>query len=117
MSDPVALGIVASLARPGGNITGLTIRVPDFSGKRLELLKEVVPRARRVAVLGQEANAANALDFKEMQPATSALGLELHQIKVRRSNDLESAFSKMTGRVRSTARLLQSATLFLITEK
>ena len=117
VSDPVALGIVASLARPGGNITGLTIRVPDFSGKRLELLKEVVPRARRVAVLGQEANAANALDFKEMQPAASALGLELHQIKVRRSNDLESAFSKMTGRVRSTALLLQSATLFLITEK
>ena len=73
VSDPVALGIVASLARPGGNITGLTIRVPEFSGKRLELLKEVVPRARRVAVLGQEANTANALDFKEMQPAASAL--------------------------------------------
>ncbi len=64
VSDPVALGIVASLARPGGNITGLTIRVPEFSGKRLELLKEVVPRARRVAVLGQEANAANAAEFK-----------------------------------------------------
>jgi putative tryptophan/tyrosine transport system substrate-binding protein len=54
VSDPVALGIVASLARPGGNITGLTIRVPEFSGKRLELLKEVVPRAKQVAVLGQE---------------------------------------------------------------
>jgi ABC-type uncharacterized transport system substrate-binding protein len=117
VSDPVALGIVASLARPGGNITGLTIRVPDFSGKRLELLKEVVPRARRVAVLGQEANAANALDFKEMQPAASALGLELHHIKVRRSNDLESAFSKMTGTVRSTALLLQSATLFFDNRK
>jgi putative tryptophan/tyrosine transport system substrate-binding protein len=117
VSDPVALGIVASLARPGGNITGLTIRVPEFSGKRLELLKEVVPRARRVAVLGQEANAANALDFKEMQPAGSALGLELHHIKVRSSNDLESAFSKMTGTVRSTALLLQSATLFFDNRK
>ena len=64
VSDPVALGIVASLARPGGNITGLTIRVPEFSGKRLELLKEVVPRARRVAVLGQEANAPTRLISK-----------------------------------------------------
>ena len=65
-----------------------------------------------MAVLGQEANAANALDFKEMQPAASALGLELHHIKVRSPNDLESAFSKMTGTVRSTALLLQSSTLF-----
>ena len=117
VSDPVALGIVASLARPGGNITGLTIRVPEFSGKRLELLKEVVPRARRVAVLGQEANTANALDFKEMQPAASALGLELHHIKVRSPNDLESAFSKMTGTVRATALLLQSSTLFFDNRK
>ena len=117
VSDPVALGIVVSLARPGGNITGLTIRVPEFSGKRLKLLKEVVPRARRVAVLGQEANTANALDFKEMQPAASALGLELHHIKVRSPNDLESAFSKMTGTVRSTALLLQSSTLFFDNRK
>ena len=70
-----------------------------------------------MAVLGQEANAANALDFKEMQPAASALGLELHQIKVRRSNDLESAFSKMTGTVRASALLLQSSTLFFDNRK
>ena len=117
VSDPVALGIVASLARPGGNITGLTIRVPEFSGKRLELLKEVVPRARRVAVLGQEANAANAADFKELQPAASAMRLELHHINVRSPNDLEGAFSKMTGTVRATALLLQSATLFFDNRK
>ena len=115
--DPVALGIVASLARPGGNITGLTIRVPEFGGKRLELLKEVVPRVRRVAVLGQEANAANAVDFKEMQPAASALGLELHHIKVQSPNDLEGAFSKMTGTVRATALLLQSSSLFFDNRK
>ena len=112
VSDPVALGIVASLARPGGNITGLTIRIPEFSGKRLELLKEVVPQAGRVAVLGQEANAANAADFKEVQPAASALRLELHHIKVQSPDDLESAFSKMTGPVRATALFLQSSTLF-----
>jgi putative tryptophan/tyrosine transport system substrate-binding protein len=117
VSDPVALGIVASLARPGGNITGLTIRVPEFSGKRLELLKEVVPRAKQVAVLGQEANAANAADFKEMQPAASALILELHHIKVRSPNDLESSFSKMTGTVRASALLLQSSTLFFDNRK
>ncbi len=110
VGDPVALGIVASLARPGGNITGLTIRVPEFSGKQLELLREVVPRARRVAVLGQEANTANALTFEEMQPVASAFGLEIHHIKV--SNDLEGAFSKMTGTVRATALLIQAASFF-----
>jgi len=110
--DPVALGIVASLARPGGNITGLTIRVPEFGGKRLELLKEVVPRVRRVAVLGQEANAAHALELKEIQPAASALGLELHHIKVQSPNDLEGAFSKMTGTIRATALFLQPAVFF-----
>jgi len=112
VGDPVALGIVASLARPGGNITGLTIRVPEFSGKQLELLREVVPRARRVAVLGQEANTANALTFEEMQPVASAFGLELHHIKVQRSNDLEDAFSKMMGTVRATALLIQAASFF-----
>jgi ABC-type uncharacterized transport system substrate-binding protein len=117
VSDPVALGIVASLARPGGNITGLTIRVPEFSGKRLEILKEVIPRVRQVAVLGQEANAANAADFKEMQPAASALILELNHIKVRSPDDLESAFSKMTGTVRAPALLLQSSTLFFDNRK
>jgi putative ABC transport system substrate-binding protein len=110
--DPVALGVVASLVRPGGNITGLTIRVPEFGGKRLELLKEMIPRARRVGVLGQEANAANALEFKEMQPAASALGLELHHVKVQSLDDLELAFSKMTDTVRAAALFLQSAVFF-----
>jgi putative ABC transport system substrate-binding protein len=111
--DPVALGIVDSLARPEGNITGLTLRTPGFSGKRLELLKEVAPRARRVAVLGQEANAAHALDLKEMQTAASALGLQLHQIEVRGPNDFESAFSKMIGTHRATALLLQATPMFI----
>ena len=113
VSDPVALGIVASLARPGGNITGLTIRVPaSLVGKGLSLQRSCSPGSAGGRSLGQEANAANALDFKEMQPAASAQGLELHHIKVRSPNDLESAFSKMTGTVRSTALLLQSSTLF-----
>ena len=117
VGDPVALGFVDSLARPGGNITGLTLRTPEFSGKQLELLKEVVPRARRVAVLGQEANAASAASFKEMQTASSALGLELHQIEVRGPNDFESAFSKMTGTVRATGLFLQSTAMFIDNRK
>ena len=117
MGDPVALGFVDSLARPGGNITGLTLRTPEFSGKQLELLKEVVPRARRVAVLGQEANAANAASFKEMQPAASALGLQLHRIEVRGPNNFESAFSKMTGTFRATGLFLQSTAMFIDSRK
>jgi putative tryptophan/tyrosine transport system substrate-binding protein len=117
VGDPVALGIVASLARPGGNITGLTIRNPELGGKRLELLNEVVPRARRVAVLVQEGNVAHALDLKEMQPAAAAMGLELHQISVQSPNDLESAFSKMTGTVGATALFLQAAVLFFDNRK
>ena len=66
----------------------------------------MVPRAKQVAVLGQEANAANAADFKEMQPAASAMGLELHHIKVQSPNDLGSAFSKMAGTVRANTTLL-----------
>jgi putative ABC transport system substrate-binding protein len=117
VGDPVALGFVDSLARPGGNLTGLTVRTPEFSGKQLELLKEVVPRARQVAVLGQEANAANAASFKEMQTAASALVLQLHRIEVRGPNDFENAFSKMTGTIRATGLFLQSTAMFIDNRK
>ena len=110
--DPVALGIVASLARPGGNVTGLTLMTPEFSGKRLELLKEVAPRTRRVAVLGQEANAFTAQDFENIQPTALAMGLELHHIEVRSPDDFERAFSKITGTVRATALFVQAASIF-----
>ena len=68
VGDPVALGLVDSLARPGGNLTGFTIMTPELSGKRLEILKEAVPRTRQVAVLGQEGNAFSAFDFN-LNPA------------------------------------------------
>ncbi len=115
--DPVALGVVASLARPGGNLTGLTIRTPEFNEKRLELLKEVVPQTRRVAVLGEEANQANTLSFKSMQAVASTMGLQLHQIEVRGPNDFESAFSKMTSTVRATSLFLQSTPMFIDNRK
>ena len=117
VGDPVATGIVDSLARPGGNITGLTIMTPELSGKILELLKEVVPRTRRVAVLGEEANAFSALDFKNLQAPASALGLQLHHIEVRSPNDFESAFSKITKSVRATALFLQSIAMIITNRK
>jgi putative ABC transport system substrate-binding protein len=111
IGDPVALGIVASLARPGGNITGLTIRTPEFSGKRLEILKEVVPRASRVAVLGNEANPSNGLDFKNVETAASTMGVTLRHIEVRSPSDFENAFSKMTS-ARADALFLLGDPLF-----
>jgi putative tryptophan/tyrosine transport system substrate-binding protein len=111
IGDPVALGIVASLARPGGNITGLTIRTPEFSGKRLEILKEVVPRASRVAVLGNEANPSNGLDFKNVETAASTMGVTLRHIEVRSPSDFENAFSKMTS-ARADALFLLSDPIF-----
>jgi putative tryptophan/tyrosine transport system substrate-binding protein len=75
--DPVGAGLVASLARPGGNLTGLSALGPELSGKRLELLKEVVPGMTRVAVLWNAANPVNALVWHEMQAAAGASGLQL----------------------------------------
>jgi putative ABC transport system substrate-binding protein len=92
VADPVASGLVASLARPGGNITGLTILAPELSGKRLELLKEAVPKATRVAFLWNSANPAHGLLWKESQAAAQELRLQLQSLEVRSSNDFENAF-------------------------
>jgi len=75
--DPVGAGLVASLARPGGNVTGLSVVAPELSGKRLELLKEIVPGMARVAVLWNAATPANASVWQETQAAARALGLLL----------------------------------------
>src|SRR5262245_40833458 len=83
MLDPVGAGLVASLARPGGNITGLSVLAPELSGKRLELLKEVVPGLTQVAVLWNAANPANTSVWHETQAAADALGLQLHAQEVR----------------------------------
>jgi ABC-type uncharacterized transport system substrate-binding protein len=92
INDPVASGLVTSLARPGGNITGLTILGPELSGKRLELLKEAVPKATRVAFLWNSANPAQGLLWKESQAAAQELRLQLQSLEVRSSNDFDSAF-------------------------
>jgi putative ABC transport system substrate-binding protein len=94
-NDPVDAGLVASLARPGGNLTGLSTLTPELNGKRLELLKEVVPGMTNMAVLWNAANPANTLAWHETQAAARALGLQLHAHDVRDPQTLEDAFARM----------------------
>jgi putative ABC transport system substrate-binding protein len=91
--DPVGTGLVASLARPGGNITGLSMISPDLAGKRLELLKEAAPNISRVGVLWDALVPDNLLDFETTQLGARALGLKLQSLEVRGSEHLEGAFS------------------------
>jgi putative ABC transport system substrate-binding protein len=94
-ADPVALGLVTSLARPGGNVTGLSSSSPDYSGKQLELLKEAVPKLSRIAILWNAANPGTAIAFREMQDVVRALKLPLQSLEVRRSEDFAPAFKKV----------------------
>jgi putative ABC transport system substrate-binding protein len=97
VGDPVETGLVASLARPGGNITGLSSMSPDITGKRLELLKTVVPALSRVAVLWQPANPSAALQFQELQAAARALHLQVQALEVRGPDEFDHAFSAARG--------------------
>ena len=90
--DPVRDGFVASLARPGGNITGLSTLSPELSGKRLELLKEIVPKLSRVAVIGTSTNASTAQALRETELAAGALAVKLQYLDVRGPRDIEAAF-------------------------
>jgi len=92
LADPVAWGFIASLNRPGGNITGLSHGGYELIGKRFELLKETVPRASRVAVFWNRQSLAADLVSKEMQAASHALGLQIQSVEVRGPNDLEGEF-------------------------
>jgi putative tryptophan/tyrosine transport system substrate-binding protein len=91
-SDPVGSGFVASLAHPGGNITGLSNLAPELSGKQLELLKEIVPKLSRLAVLGNSTLAGNAQALKEVELAAGAFGVNLQYVDVRGPKDIETAF-------------------------
>jgi putative tryptophan/tyrosine transport system substrate-binding protein len=107
-SDPVAQGFVASLARPGGNITGLSLLNPELVGKRLELLKETVPQSTRVAVLANPGSAPtqSATTTSALTIAAQALGLHLQVVEVRRTEELDDAFASMT-RAGADALLVQ----------
>src|SRR5262245_59914184 len=102
VADPVASGLVASLARPGGNITGLTILAPELSGKRLELLKEAVPNATRVGFQWNSANPGLTPAWREAQAAAQALGLQLQSLEVRSSENFDAAFeAALRGRAQA----------------
>jgi putative tryptophan/tyrosine transport system substrate-binding protein len=90
--DPLGTGLVDSLARPGGNVTGMSLMVPELGGKRLELLKELLPRLARVAVLWNAANPYSALVFKQVQAAGTILGIEVQSLEVRQPDDFDGAF-------------------------
>jgi putative ABC transport system substrate-binding protein len=95
-SDPVAAGFAATLARPGGNITGLSAYSPELNGKRLELLKESVPKLTQVALLVSGNFPGNAIDLKETEAAARSLQVQTHLMEVRTSSDLETIFRIIT---------------------
>src|SRR5262249_32414447 len=96
--DPVGAALVASLARPGGNVTGLSIQQTDLAAKRLELLREVVPGLRRLAILANVGGPSVMLDMREVEAAARTLGLEVIASEIRRGEDIVPAFEALNGR-------------------
>jgi putative ABC transport system substrate-binding protein len=97
--DPVAAGLVASLARPGGNVTGVSNQQADITGKRVQLLLEVSPGLRRLAILGNVGNPAIVLEMSEAQAAARMLGIDGSTFEIRRAEDIAPAFEAFKGRV------------------
>ena len=112
VNDPVGSGLVASLARPGGNVTGLTVMSPDLAGKQLQLLKEVVPKVSRVALLRNPDNPAAAAMLREAEAAARALGVRLQTLEARNPQEIDSAFAAMT-RERAGALVILPDGIFL----
>jgi putative ABC transport system substrate-binding protein len=96
--DPVGTGLVASLARPGGNVTGLSIQQTDIAGKRLEILREVVPGLRRLAIMGNIGFPDAVLEMKEIQSTAKMLGVEVATLEIRRAEDIAPAFVTLKDR-------------------
>jgi putative ABC transport system substrate-binding protein len=101
VGDPVANDIVASLGRPGGNVTGLSSQSDDIAGKRLELLREFVPSLRRVAILADVGNPFSVTELREVQAAARTLGLEFEALEIRRAEDITAAFEAIKGRTQA----------------
>ena len=98
VGDPVGTGLVASLARPAGNLTGLSNLLPDIATKRLELLREVVPNLRRLAIIANVDNPATVLSMREVQVTAPTLGLDVATSEIRRAEDIAPAFEALKGR-------------------
>jgi putative ABC transport system substrate-binding protein len=99
--DPVGIGVVASLARPGGNVTGLSSQHTDTSGKRLELLREVLPDLRRLAVLANVGSSFAVLEMREVEAMARTLGLDPATLEIRRAEDIAPAIESLKGRVQA----------------
>jgi putative ABC transport system substrate-binding protein len=97
-SDPVGTGLVASLARPGSNVTGLSQQTTDAAGKRIEQLRDILPTLRRMAVLVNATNPAVTLEITEAQAAARMLGLETITVEIRKPDDIGPAFETLAGR-------------------
>jgi ABC-type uncharacterized transport system substrate-binding protein len=108
--DPVGTGLVASLARPGGNVTGLSNQTRDLAGKRVELMREVVPGLRRLAIIANGGNPADVLEMGEVQAAARTLGLNVITLKILRAEDITPAFDAIKGRA-DALYLVQDALL------
>jgi putative tryptophan/tyrosine transport system substrate-binding protein len=108
--DPVGTGVIAGLARPGGNITGLSAQTSDAAGKRLELLREVVVGLRRLAIIGNVGNSLTVLEIGEVQAAARTLGLEVISLEVRRGEDIVPAFEALNGRAEALYVVLDPLT-------
>ena len=98
VGDPVANGLVKSLARPGGNVTGLSNQTRDLAGKRVEILREVIPGLRRLAILANVGNDAVVLEMRDVQAAARTLGYEVTTLEIRRSEDIAPAFETVRDR-------------------
>jgi putative ABC transport system substrate-binding protein len=111
-NDPVGSGFVASLARPGGNITGLSTLSPEISGKRLELLKEIIPKLSRVAALGTSTQPGNAQMLKEAELAAGAFGVQIQHLDVQGPKDIELVFRAASNGRAQAILVLSSPVLF-----
>jgi putative tryptophan/tyrosine transport system substrate-binding protein len=110
VNDPVGSGLVASLARPGGNITGLSTLAPEISGKQLELLKEILPSLSRAAVFGTSTQPGNSQMLKEVELAAAALAVKLQYVDVLSPEDIESAFrATVKGRAHAVLLIVASS--------
>ena len=114
IGDPVALGLVAGLSRPGGNVTGVSNLAAQLSGKRLELLRETLGSLSRVAILANAAVADKAIDWRETERAARALGLQLQAVQVRAQEEFEGAFAAMVGAGAEALYVLEDALLYSV---
>ncbi len=110
-SDPVGNGFVSSLARPGGNVTGLSTESPEISGKQLELLKETIPRLARVAIFGNSSNPGNSQALKVTEPTATAFGVKVQYLDVIGPGDIGTAFRAAANAHADAALVLQNFVL------